>query len=66
MVKNPPAVEDHTGSILGGKIPWTRKWQPPPVILAGNPTDRRPGGLQSWGVARVRYNLATKHMDSGR
>ena len=38
-LKNPPA---HAGFDPWIKeIPWRRKWQPTPVFLPGNPTDRR-------------------------
>ena len=37
-----------------GKIPWRRKWQPTPVILAWRiPWTEEPGGLQSTGSQRV-------------
>ena len=32
-----------------GKIPWRKKWQPSPVFLPGNPTDREPGSRLSTG-----------------
>ena len=37
-VKNPPAVQptqEMQIQTLGGKIPWSRKWQPTPVFLSG-------------------------------
>ena len=44
-----------------GKIPWSRKWQPTLVFLPGEPPwIEKPGGLQSIGLRRVRYNRATK------
>ena len=44
-----------------GKIPWRRKQQPTPVILAWRiPWTEKPGGLQSMGLKRVRHDLATK------
>ena len=44
-----------------GKIPWSRKWQPTLVFLPGEPPwIEKPGGLQSMGLRRVRYNRATK------
>ena len=40
-----------------GKIPWSRKWQPTLVFLPGeSPWIEKPGGLQSMGLRRVRYN----------
>ena len=39
-----------------------RKWQPTPVFLPGeSPWKEEPGGLQSMGSQRVRYDWATKH-----
>ena len=36
MVKNPPAnVRDIRGFDRGGRIPWTRKWQPTLAFLPG-------------------------------
>ena len=44
-----------------GKIPWRRKWQPPPVFFAWEiPWTEEPGELQSMWLQRVRHNLATK------
>ena len=40
-----------------GKIPWGRKWQPIPVFLHGRiPWTEEPGGLESKGSQRFRYN----------
>ena len=40
-----------------GKIPWGRVWQPTPVFLPiESPWTEEPGGLQSLGSQRVRYN----------
>ena len=40
-----------------GKIPWGRKWQPTPVILAWRiPWTEEPGGLQSMGSQRVGHD----------
>ena len=33
------------------KIPWRRKWQPTPVFLLGNPTDRGPWQATVHGIA---------------
>ena len=41
---------------LGWKDPWRRKWQPTPVFLSGNPTDRGTGRPQSIGSQRVRHD----------
>ena len=47
------------------KIPWRRAWQPFPVFLAWRiPQTEEPGGLQSMGSQRVRYdwgNFAHTH-----
>ena len=43
------------------RIPWKRKWQPTPSILAwGIPWTEEPGGLQSMGLQRVRHDWATE------
>ena len=49
------------GSILVGKIPWRREWQPTLVFLPRErvPWTEEPGGLQSMGSQRVRHNLVT-------
>ena len=40
-----------------GKIPWRRKWQPTPGILARKiPWREEPGGLQSMGSQRVGHD----------
>ena len=42
------------------KIPWRRKWQPTPGILAWRiPWTEEPGGLQSMGSQRVGHDWAT-------
>ena len=42
------------GSILVGKIPWRRAWQPTLVFLPGeSPWTKEPGRLQSMGWQRV-------------
>ena len=52
MVKNLPANAGDTrdtGLILGGKIPWRRKWQPAPVFLWGRiPQTEEPGFDPGW------------------
>ena len=43
------------------KIPWRRKWQPPPVFLPGKPHGQRSlAGYSPWGCKRVRHDLAAK------
>ena len=43
------------------KIPWRRKWQPPPVFLPGKSHGQRIlEGYSPWGPKRVRHNLVTK------
>ena len=61
VVKNPPAnVGDarYAGSIPGvRKIPWSRKWQPAPSILAWKISwTEDPGGLQSMDLQRVGHD----------
>ena len=36
-----------------GKIPWSRKWQPTPVLLTGKSHGQRASRLQSMGLQRV-------------
>ena len=44
------------------KIPWRRKWQPTPIILAWKiPWTEEPGRLQSVGSQRVGCDLVTEH-----
>ena len=40
MVKNLPAMWETEFDPCVGKIPWRRKWQPTPVFLPGESTDR--------------------------
>ena len=48
-----------------GKIPWRRKWQPPPVFLPGKSRGQRSlVGYSPWGCKRVRHDLATKQQQS--
>ena len=50
-----------------GKIPWRGKWQPTSVFLPGeSPWTEEPGGLQSIGSQRVRYDWATEHTHISR
>ena len=61
VVKNSPAnagdLRD-VSSIPGlGRFPWKRTWQPTPVFLPGEfHGQRSPGGPQSIGSYRVRYD----------
>ena len=43
------------------KIPWRRKWQPPPVFLPGKSHGQRRLGLQSMMQQKVRHNWAYTH-----
>ena len=44
-----------------GKITWRRQWQPTPVFLPGESHgQRKPNGLQSVGLQRVRHDWATE------
>ena len=45
-----------------GKIPWRRARQPTPVFFPGESHRQgEPGGLQSMGSQRVRYDWVTQH-----
>ena len=41
VVKNQPANAGHRFDPWVGKIPWRRKWQPPPVFLPGKSHGQR-------------------------
>ena len=44
------------------KIPWRRKWQPPPVFLPGESHGQRSlVGYSPWGPKRVRHDLEAEH-----
>ena len=62
--ENPPANSGDSASISGSerlKIPWGRKWQPPPVFLPGKSHGQRSlVGYNPWGHRRVRHDLVTK------
>ena len=61
-VKNPPAMGESRFDPWVGRIPWRRIWQPTAVFLPGeSPWTEEPGGLQSTGSHKVRYDWATKH-----
>ena len=61
LVKNPLSCRTHRRHGFNPwvrKIPWRRKWQPTPVFLPGESHgQRKPGGLQSIGLQRVREQL---------
>ena len=60
-VKNLPALRETWFDPWIGKIPWRRAWQPTPVFLPEeSPQTEKPGGLQSMGSQRVRYDSAIK------
>ena len=62
-VKNLPAMWETWVQSLGWEDPRRRAWQPIWVFLPGeSPWTEEPGGLQSKGLQRVRYDWATKHM----
>ena len=66
-VNNLSAVRETWVQFLVGKIPWRRAWQLSPVFLPGeSPWTEEPGGLQSMGSQRVRYNWETKHKEQHR
>ena len=47
----------HRFSPRVGKIPWRRKWQPPPVLLPGEFHGQRSlVGCSPWGSKRVRHH----------
>ena len=59
MVKNPPAnarERRHEFDPWVGKIPWSRKWQPTPVLLPAefdgqrSRMGHRPWGHKEWGM----------------
>ena len=51
--KNTPDSAGEVRDLLGpwvGKISWRRRWQPPPIILPGEPRGQRSlQGYSSWG-----------------
>ena len=44
-----------------GKSPWSRKWQPTPVLLPGESHGQEPGGLQSVITKESDTTEAAKH-----
>ena len=62
MVKNLPAMQETLVRCLSQEDPLEEEWQPIPVFLPGeSPWTEEPGRLQSMGLQRVGYDLATKH-----
>ena len=59
VVKNVPAMQEMQLQSLGQEDPWRRKWEPTPVFLLGNTTEK-PAGLQSLESQRVGHNLVTQ------
>ena len=59
MVKNPPetirGIKSGRFDPWVGKIPWRRAWQPTPVFLLENPTDREEQATVR-GSQRVRHD----------
>ena len=50
-----------------GKIPWSMKWQPTPVILPGKISwTEEPGSQQSMGVTKSRHNWAMEPWNQTR
>ena len=69
MVKNLPAnAGDASSNPWVGKIPWRRKWQPTPVLLAWRiPWTEEPGGLQSMRDAeswQLSWQLSTARTET--
>ena len=58
-VKNPPAMQETRVRFLGWEDPLKKETAIHSSILAGKiPWTEKPGGLQSMGLQRVRYNWA--------
>ena len=63
VVKNPPAKQETWVWSWVGKIPWRRKWQPPPVFLPGNSYGQRSlAGHRPWGGKRAGPESATEQL----
>ena len=59
-VKNLPVMQELQVQSLGREDPERRKWLPTPAFFPGKiPWTEEPGGLQSMGSHRGRYNLVT-------
>jgi len=61
LLKNPLANAGDTRDVglipESERFPWRRKWQSTPVLLPGKfHGQEKPGGLQTTGSQRVRYN----------
>ena len=58
VVKNLPANAGESGLIPGsGKILWSMKWQPTPVLLPGKSQTEEPDQLQSMGLQESQTQL---------
>ena len=61
VVKNPPANTKDMGSCLF-PTPWSRKWQPAPIVLPGKFHGQRSLGCATLhGVAKSWTQLSTQH-----
>ena len=60
LVMNLPAMRRPGFDSWVRKMPWRRKWQPTPVCLSENSTDRGAQLTTVHGVTRVGHNLLTK------
>ena len=56
IVKNLPAMPETGFDPWVRKIPWRGTWQPTPVFLPGNRTDRGDWQATVHGVSRVGHN----------
>ena len=63
MLKNPLSNAGCGFDLWVRKMPWRRKWQPPPVCLPGKSHEQR--SLVGWGHKRVRNDLATEQQHFG-
>ena len=58
MVKNVPAMRETKFDPWVGKIPWRRKWQPPPVFFPGESHGQGSLGGYRHGVAKSQTQLS--------
>ena len=58
VVKNLPAVQETQVQSPVRKIPWSRKWQPTPVFVLGNPMNRGAWWAKVHRVAKSRTQLS--------